>query len=95
MARIRMITRTVVSTVFTVMAVNEDTKQVENVCVIVPSATTMTDKQLDKAIKDGMPHGYLFVQVISSEKCETLYGMSEEEFIRIARILPPRSTTEE
>ena len=31
--------------------------------------------------------------VIKSETSELLYGMPETEFIKLAKILPPRSTT--
>ena len=95
MARVRMVTRTVVSTVFTVMVVNNETKTVENEVVIIPSADNMTEKALDTAIRNDIPEGKLFVQVVSSEKTETLYGMTEEEFIRHATVLPPRTAAEQ
>lgn len=91
MARIRMITRTVVSTVFSVMAVNQNTMQVETVSVSVPSADSMTESKQTEAVKSNMPDGYLFVQITGKQVQETLYGMTEEEFIRLAKVLPPRS----
>lgn len=96
MARIRMITRTVVSTVFTVMAVNQSTMAVESVEVSIPSADSMTESKQVEAVKSNMPEGYLFVQITGKQEQETLYGMTEEEFIRLAKMLPPRgSKTEE
>lgn len=94
MARERMITRTVNSTIFDCMVVNSDSKQVETVQVTISSADTMTDKALDKAIRNAVPAGKLFVQVISNKQVETLYGMSEQEFIKLAKVLSPRTKTE-
>ena len=34
------------------------------------------------------------VNIVSSEELETLYGMTEQEFIQKARVLPPRSKKE-
>ncbi len=95
MARVRMITRTVVSTVFTVMAVNQSTMAVESVNVTIPSADAMTDVKQAEAVKANMPEGYLFVQITGKQEQETLYGMSEEEFIRLAKVLPPRGAKTE
>lgn len=94
MARERMITRTVNSTVYECMVVDSTSKQVETVPVTISSAETMTEKALDKAIRSAVPSGKLFVQVTSSKQAETLYGMSEQEFIRLAKVLPPRTKTE-
>lgn len=95
MARIRMITRTVVSTVFSVMAVNQSTMAVESVSVTIPSADSMTDAKQTEAVKSNMPDGYLFVQITGKQEEETLFGMTEEEFIRLAKVLPPRVTKSE
>ena len=35
------------------------------------------------------------VHVLSTEEVETLYGMSEQEFITLAKIMPPRTTAKE
>ena len=89
-----MVTRTVVSQELTVMTVNLETKTVENITVSLPSGDTLTDKAREKAIKMLLPVNNTFVQVISSELKETLYGMTEQEFIRIAKVLPPRTKAE-
>lgn len=94
MARERMITRTVNSTVYDCMVVDSTSKQVETIEVTISSAETMTAKALDKAIRNVVPSGKLFVQTISSKQVETLYGMSEAEFIKLAKVLPPRTKTE-
>ena len=92
--RERMITRTVNSTIYDCMVVNSETKQVETEQVIVSSAETMTEKVLDKAIRNSIPTGKIFVQVTASKQLETLYGMTEQEFIKLAKVLPPRTKTE-
>ena len=95
MARIRMITRTVVSTVFDVMVVNQSTMKVEKISVSVASADSLSaDKQVE-AVKSNLPADYLFVQITGSHTEETLYGMTEEEFIRLAKVLPPRNAKTE
>lgn len=93
--RERMITRTVVETVYEVMAVKVETKTVETVKISVPSAENISKKNLGKAITDAMPAGFLYVQTISESKVETLYGMPEDEFIRLAKVLPPRTGNKE
>ena len=94
MARERMVTRTVASVNYTVMVVDTESKTVENIVVSIASGDTMTDKARDKALRKSIPVGKLFVQVVSQEITETLYGMSEQEFIKFARVLPPRTKAE-
>lgn len=94
MTRERMVTRTIASVNYTVMVVNTEGKTVENIVVSIASGDTMTDKARDKAIKEAIPEGKLFVQVVSQEITETLYGMSEQDFIRLAKVLPPRTKAE-
>ena len=94
MARERMVTRTVASVNYNIMVVDTESKTVENIVVTIASGDTMTEKARDKAIKESIPVGKIFVQVVSQEITETLYGMSEQEFIRLAKVLPPRTKTE-
>ena len=94
MARERMVTRTVASVNYTVMVVDTESKTVENIVVSIASGDTMSDNARVKAIKEAIPVGKLFVQIGSHEIVETLYGMSEQEFIRLAKVLPPRTKTE-
>lgn len=95
MSRERMITRTVVTVNYEIMVVNMETKTVENITVSIPSGDTLTDKAREKAIKASIPEGKTFVSVISETTTETLYGMSEAEFIRLAKVLPPRTKAEQ
>jgi len=93
--RERMITRTVVTTVYQVLAVELSKKAVETVEVRIASAESISKKNLEDAIKKAMPIGFAYVQTISESKEETLYGMLEDDFIRFAKVLPPRGTKEE
>ena len=94
MARERMITRTVFTTNYDVMVVNMENKSVENINISIPSGDTLTDKTREKAIKAMIPEGKTFVTITGETTSETLYGMTEAEFIRLARVLPPRTKTE-
>ena len=91
----RMITRTVVTTVYQVLAVELSKKEVETVEVRIASADSISKKNLEEVIKKSMPTGFAYVQTISETKEETLYGMLEDDFIRLAKVLPPRGTKEE
>ena len=86
MARERQVTRTIEVMDYVVLAVNMSTTQAENISVSVPSAGTMSDKKKDKALRNAVPDGFTFVQVMSETKREVLYVMSEEEFIKHATI---------
>ena len=92
--RERMITRTVITVNYGVMVVDSVSKTVDNITVSIPSGDVMTEKNRDKAIKASIPDGKLFVQVVSQNTTEVLYGMPESEFIRLARVLPPRTKAE-
>ena len=94
MARERMVTRTVFSTNYNVMVVNMESKSVESIAVTIPSGDTLTDKAREKAIRAMLPKGKMFVSITGETTSETLYGMTEAEFIRLARVLPPRTKTE-
>ena len=51
-------------------------------------------KAREKAIKASVPDGKMFVSVTGQTITETLYGMSEVEFIKLAKVLPPRTAKE-
>ena len=89
--RERMVTRTVASVDYVCMSVNVETRQVEDLTVNIPNGATMAEKARLKAIAEAMPEGNTFVKVISETVKETLYGMSEEQFIKLAKVLPPRT----
>lgn len=93
MARKPMVTRTVTTTKATVLCV--DTVAEETVTQVVEVPRTYTDdKKLLNAVKDALDGTIIPVKVISTETVETLYGMTEQNFIEHAEKLPPRAKTE-
>lgn len=94
MARIPMITRTVTSTIATVLAVDITTGATFDKEVEVARTYKDNDRLL-KVIKETFETATKkMVAIKSSEEVETLYGMSEQKFIELAEKLPPRKTTE-
>lgn len=95
MARKPMITRTITTTRVQALALNLDTHENEAITVILPR-TYKDDNALEKALKEAkVPAGLKPVLVLSSEVIETLYGMSEEDFIDAAEVLPARGVKAE
>ena len=92
MARIPMVTRTITATKVNVMCLEVQKGEPCNISVIVPR----TYKDDDKLLKVVKPLIELenpevkAVYVVDKEEIETLYGMTEGEFMRCARVLPPR-----
>ena len=95
MARQPQITRTIQTTNANILCVNtiNGTTFVENVTLprvfkddkhILKAAEKVLDLETSKP-----------VHVIDAEVQETLYGMSEQQFISMATVLPPRKTTNE
>lgn len=93
MARIPMITRTVVTTVAKILCVNTTTEETETKVVEIPRTYT-DDKKLLNTAKEVLDPTIIPVKVISTEIKETLYGMTEQSFIELAEKLPPRTKTE-
>lgn len=95
MARERMVTRTVNLTVAEVMTVNTTTAEVQTVTVEV-SGGLSTDKEIMRAVKAAHEtEDVKCVKLMNVSVKEVLYGMTEAEFIRLAKVLPPRSVKDE
>lgn len=93
MARAPMVTRTISTTTATLMMVDTESAEVFNKDVILPR-TYEDDKAVLKAAKKGYEDDqHKVVSVVRTEVNETLYGMSESDFIAHAKPLPPRSGT--
>lgn len=93
MARMRMVTRTVEVNTYSVMTCNTETAEVRTidfkVGVIPQSIEPM------KYLKKQYETETLKLCAITSHTVETiLYGMPEDEFIKNASVLPPRTTAE-
>ena len=91
MARTPMITRTVTTTKAKVLCINlEDEKSF--VQEVVLPRTYKDERSMLKRIRPLVESDTIkVVHVQNTETVETLYGMSEQQFIDTASILPPRN----
>lgn len=95
MARERMVTRTVELSVCEVMCMDTVTAEVKIMTYEVGGGIT-EEKALLKAIKKlHETDNFKCVAISKVTTKEILYGMSETEFIKLAKILPPRGTKAE
>lgn len=95
MARVPMVTRTITTTKVNVMCLDIETGEPCNMITVVPR-TYKDDEALLKKVKEVLETETLKpVHVVSKEEIETLYGMSEQEFIEHAKVMPPRTVSEE
>lgn len=90
MARARMITRTVNQTTAQVMALDVTSAEVRIVEYTIGGS--YTDEELLKKLQKLFQTDTLKLVHIESKKCEELLlGMTEEDFIKYAQVLPPRT----
>lgn len=94
MARERMVTRTVTTTKCEVMSVNVTTEEVHVKDYTLTGEQTKETalKQLKKLYETETEK---IVTVNSVSLNETLYGMPELDFIKLAKVLPPRTKSEQ
>ena len=91
MARIPIVSRTITTTDASVMCVNIITGETETKTFTVPRTYKDNDKLL-KVVKQLAETDELKpVHIVNVEVHETLYGMTEAEFIEHAKVLPPRA----
>ena len=106
MARIPMVTRTIKATKVNALCINIDTAEPFNKTLII-SGTYKDEKSMLKAATsvienetvdvDGLLNAndrVKVVHIVELEEIETLYGMTEQEFIQRAKVLPPRTKNE-
>lgn len=94
MARVPMVTRTIVTTKANVMCLDVQLGEPFNKEVIVPR-TYKDNETLLKKVKPMVETDTVkAVHIVESEEIETLYGMTEQEFIKNAKVLPPRDCKE-
>lgn len=94
MARKRMVTRTVMQTTAEVMTLDVTTAEVQVQSYGIGGQ--YTDEELLKKLKKLFQTETLKLVHVESQECkELLLGMDEEDFIRLAKVLPPRNTTKE
>lgn len=91
MARERMVTRTVDLTIAEVMAVDTETAEVNIIrCELGGGFADKTAiLKYAKRLYDTDTFKCVAVNNISTK--EVLYGMTESEFIKLAKVLPPRT----
>lgn len=95
MARVPMVTRTITATKITALCLNIETAEPFNKTVTL-SGTFKDGKTMMKAAEKLLnTETEKAVHIVSSEEIETLYGMTEQEFIQKAQVLPPRVKKEE
>ena len=91
MARKRMVTRTVEQTTAQVMTLDVTTAEVQVRTYDIGGK--YTDEDLLKKLQKIFQTDTLKLVHVESQICkEVLLGMDEEDFIRLAKVLPPRTT---
>ena len=99
MARQRYITRTIITREVKFKAFNMSTATVENMTItfgvnIDIKADADGINTINKKLQaDGIKATAVMIDSITDN--ETLYGMLEEDFIKVAKVLPPRTATTE
>lgn len=90
MARKRMVTRTIEQTKAQIMTLDVITSEVQ--VKEYPIGGRFNDEELLKKLKKLFETDTLKLVHIESQTCEeVLLGMDEEDFIRLAQVLPPRN----
>lgn len=92
MARIPHVTRTIKATHATLMCVDTETAEVFNKDVVLPRTYEGVNDMLKAAKKVAETGTCKVVTVVAHSVTETLYGMTEADFIKYAKPMPPRST---
>lgn len=94
MARKRVVTRTITSTMATFLAANLGTRQVEEITIeLTPQLSKDTiNKKKDKITP---PDGYKIIECTGVTYKETSYAIPEDKFIEIARSLENSEPTTE
>ena len=95
MPRVPMVTRTIKTTKANVLCVSIVENKTFEQEVALPR-TYKDEKSLMKKVKAVLENDNIKpVRVISTEEVVTLYGISEQEFIQLAKIMPPRTANSE
>lgn len=93
MARIPMVTRTIQSTTATVLTVDVSTQKTEQATFVLPRTYESNDKALKVAKKMYETDTLKVVAILNLEVTEQLYGMTEAEFVELARVMDSRTAT--
>lgn len=91
MARKPMVTRTIITTKATVLCLDIVAGEPFNETVVLPR-TYKDDKALMKKVSEVIDNETRkAVHVVDKVEVETLYGMSEQDFIKLASVLDPET----
>lgn len=91
MARVPMVTRTIVTTKVNVMCLDVQVGEPCNKVITVPR-TYKDDEALMKKVRPLLETETLkAVHIVDKQEIETLYGMTEQDFIEHAKQLPSRN----
>lgn len=90
-----MVTRTITTTEVELLCVDIEKSETLIKTVTLPRTYKDENAILKRISENGALDNVKPVHVISTTIHETLYGMSEDEFITTAKVLPPRATTDE
>ena len=95
MARIPMVTRTIQTTTANVLCLNIKEGEPFNKEVVIPR-TYKDEKSMMKVVEKIInTEDVKAVHIVHTEVNETLYGMTEQEFIANAHVLPGRKVSGE
>ncbi len=87
MARVPSVTRTITTTKVNALCIDLETTEPFNKVVILPR-TYKENSKLEKALSELINNDTTrFVHAVDTEVVETLYGMTEQEFINVAKVL--------
>lgn len=92
MARVSMVTRTIVATNCTALCINVETAEPFNKVYTISKAPDDEKKLIKMLQKMEDDENVKVVHVVDTEVEEKLYGMPETDFIKYAEVLPPRGT---
>ena len=91
MARVPMVTRTMKTTKVNVLCMDLVKAEPCNKNITLPR-TFKDDKKLFKAVENILNNDELkAVQIVKKKEIDTLYGMTEQEFIETAKVLDPET----
>lgn len=94
MARKPMVTRTITTTKVIVLCLDVNSAEPFNETVTLPR-TYKDDKKLLKSVEEVINTDYVkAVHIVDKKEIETLYGMTEQDFINNAKILDPATRKE-
>lgn len=89
MARKPMVTRTIITTKVIVLCLNVNSAEPFNETVTLPR-TYKDDKKLLKSVEEVINTDTVkAVHIVDKKEIETLYGMTEQDFINNAKVLDP------